>query len=519
MPTSKTEERVLIMAPVGRDAKAMAELLQERGWLTEICGSPPECAQFIAEGAGALLLTEEALGLPEVGTLLETLQKQPPWSELPLIVLTSGGESRTARLLDLIAAAAGGLTLLERPMSATTLWRAVEVALRSRRRQYQVRDLLEVRSKLSAIVEFSDDAIIGKDLTGVITSWNRGAQNLFGYTADEIVGQSVTLLIPPDRIGEEPQILARLRKGLSIEHYETIRCRKDGTRLDISLTVSPVRDEQGKVTGISKIARDISGRKRTEEALARAQAELLERAANLEKTVAQRTGELRAINEQLEEFVYSIAHDLRAPLRSMIGFPEMLLTEYAAGLSENAREMLRRIQRASHFMDKLLVDLLTYGRTARSEISLAPVPVQRVWKNALFQCAREIEERSAQIETAAPLPVVEAHEATLGQCLVNLLSNALKFIPAEVQPRIRFSAEPRDGFVRLWVEDNGIGIPADQHERIFKVFERVHGSRYPGTGIGLSIVRKGIERMGGHAGVESAPAGGSRFWIELRPAA
>ena len=506
------------MAPVGRDAKAMAELLQKRGWLTKICGTPPECARAITEGAGVLLLTEEALGLSDVGTLLETLQKQPPWSELPLIVLTSGGESRTMRLLDVTAAAAGSITLLERPMSAATLYRSVEVALRSRRRQYQVRDLLEVRSKLAAIVEFSDDAIIGKDLNGVITSWNRGAEKLFGYTPEEIIGQSVTILIPADRIEEEPQILARLRRGLSIEHYETVRCRKDGTRLDISLTVSPLRDEFGKVMGVSKIARDITSRKRAEAALAEAESELRKRAAALEKTVADRTAELRATNEQLEAFVYSIAHDLRAPLRSMIHFPELLVTEYAAGLNETGQEMLKRIQRAAQFMDKLLVDLLAYGRTARGEMSLAPVPVQRVWKSAFSQCAREIEQRGAQIETVTPLPVVKAHETTLGQCLTNLLSNALKFVPADIQPRIRFSAEEREGFIRLWVEDNGIGIPANQHERIFKVFERVHGARYPGTGIGLSIVHKGIERMGGNVGVQSAPGGGARFWIELRPA-
>jgi PAS domain S-box-containing protein len=399
-----------------------------------------------------------------------------------------------------------------------TLWRSVEVALRSRHRQYQVRDLLEVRSKLAAIVEFSDDAIISKDLNSVITSWNRGAEKLFGYTAQEAIGQPVTMLIPPDRIGEEPQILARVRRGRAIEHYETVRCRKDGTRLDISLTISPVRDERGKIIGVSKIARDISGRKRVEEDLRQAQMKLREHAASLEKTVADRTVELRAINEQLEAFVYSIAHDLRAPLRTMIAFPELLITEYAPGMNETANEMLRRIQRASQFMDKLLVDLLAYGRAARGEISLAPVSLQKVWKNALFQCAGEIEKRDAQIETVNPLPKVQAHETTLGQCLANLLGNALKFVPPESQPQIRFSAEERGGFVRLSVEDNGIGISADQHERIFNVFERVHGGRYPGTGIGLSIVRKGIERMGGKVGVQSVPEEGARFWIDLHPA-
>src|SRR5580704_3241299 len=209
MTTTKRDERVLIMAPVGQDAAIMADLLQARGCFTQVCNSPRECAQLITEGAGVLLLTEEALALPEVSILLETLQRQPPWSELPLILLAPGGESRAVRLLDVTAATAGGLILLERPMRMATLWRAVQVALRSRRRQYQVRDLIEVRSKLSAIVEFSDDAIISKDLNGIITSWNRSAERLFGYTAREAIGQSVTILIPADRIGEEPQILAR----------------------------------------------------------------------------------------------------------------------------------------------------------------------------------------------------------------------------------------------------------------------------------------------------------------------
>jgi signal transduction histidine kinase len=228
--------------------------------------------------------------------------------------------------------------------------------------------------------------------------------------------------------------------------------------------------------------------------------------------------ELRAINEQLEAFVYSIAHDLRAPLRTMTGFPELLITEHSAGLNDTARDLLHRIQRASQFMDKLLVDLLAYGRTARSELVLGYVSVQKAWKNALFQCAGRIEESDAKIKTVGPLPAVLGHEAMLGQCLANLLGNALKFVPAGTRPRVRFWAEERAGFIRLWVEDNGIGISKDHHERVFQVFERLNGSNYPGTGIGLSIVRKGIERMGGKIGLESAEGKGARFWIELRAA-
>ena len=497
----------------------MAELLKKHGFLAQVCEGPGQCARRIRENAGAVVLTEEGLMLPNVSELLEALKEQPGWSELPLIVLTSGGESRFATLLDLLASAAGTVTLLERPMRAATLWRSVEVALRSRRRQYQVRDLIESRSKLAAIVEFSDDAIISEDLQGVITSWNRGAEHLFGYTAEEAIGESVTMLIPANRLDEEPGILERIRRGERIVHYETVRRRKDGALLDISLTVSPLRNERGTIVGASKIARDVTERKRTEEALRQAQAELRDHATNLEKAVAERTADLRASNEQLETFVYSIAHDLRAPLRSMTGYAQLLMEDHAAGLDESARQMLKRIQGSSEFMDRLLLDLLAYGRAVRAELELGPVETQRAWETALFQCATQIEQSKAEVETLRPLPKVRAHEATLGQILANLLSNALKFVPQGVQPRVRFGGDRGDSMIRLWVEDNGIGIPPEHQRRVFRVFERLHGPRYAGTGIGLSIVRKGVERMGGQVGLESTPGKGSRFWIELPKAA
>ncbi|MGN6644758.1 MAG: sensor histidine kinase, partial [Verrucomicrobiota bacterium] len=238
-------------------------------------------------------------------------------------------------------------------------------------------------------------------------------------------------------------------------------------------------------------------------------------AGNLESAVAERTRELRATNEQLEAFVYSIAHDLRAPLRSMSGYSQLLLDDHTSDLNENARDLLNRIQASSEFMDKLLLDLLAFGRTARAEMKLSPVQVSKAWRAALFQYTAKIEQVQAQIETVEPLPTVVAHEVTLGQCLANLLSNALKFTDKGVRPSIRFCAEERGDHVRLWLEDKGIGIPAPQYERVFRVFERLNGSRYQGTGIGLSIVRKGVERMNGTIGLESEPGNGTRFWIEL----
>ena len=372
----------------------------------------------------------------------------------------------------------------------------------------------ESNQRLAAIVESSDDAIISKDLNGTIISWNRGAERLFGYRAEEAIGKPIIMLIPEDHIDEEPDILRRIRQGDRIEHYETVRRRKDGSLVDISLTVSPIKDVQGKIIGASKIARDISERKRAEKALQEARDLLAKANSELEDRVEERTAELAETNSQLEAFVYSIAHDLRAPLRSMQAFSTMLVDEYAPHLDEKACHYAQRIAAAAERMDALVLDLLAYGRVARSEIFLGTVNVQTAWMAALSQHEQTIREKNAIVEAASPLPNVRAHEATLGQALSNLLSNALKFVAPGVIPRIRLWAEDRTETGRLWIEDNGIGIAPEHQDRVFRVFERLN-PKYPGTGIGLSIVRKGVERMGGRVGLESTRGQGSRFWIEL----
>jgi PAS domain S-box-containing protein len=372
----------------------------------------------------------------------------------------------------------------------------------------------ETNQRLAAIVESSDDAIVSKDLNGIIASWNRGAERLFGYNVEEAVGKSITMVIPQDHIDEEAGILKRIRQGERIEHYETVRRRKDGSLVDISLSVSPVRDVNGKIIGASKIARDITERKRTENALKEAREQLAQVNNELEKRIQERTAELAETNSQLEAFVYSIAHDLRAPLRSMQAFSTMLVDEYAPTLDEKARHYAQRIASAAERMDTLVLDLLAYGRVARSEMVLGTVNVQVGWMAALNQNEQAIREKNAVVQATSPWPNVRAHEATLGQVLANLLSNGLKFVAPGVTPRIRLWAEDRVETVRLWIEDNGIGIAPEHQDRVFRVFERLN-PKYPGTGIGLSIVRKGIERMGGRVGLESTLGQGSRFWIEL----
>jgi signal transduction histidine kinase len=236
----------------------------------------------------------------------------------------------------------------------------------------------------------------------------------------------------------------------------------------------------------------------------------------LEDRVRARTAELQERNEELEAFGYSISHDLRAPLRAMEGFSQALLEDYGDRLDATGREYAERVVTATRRMDQLIRDLLAYSRVTRSDVRLGRLDLGRLVRMAVEQLDAEVRSRQARIEIEPPLPPVVGHEATLAQVIANLLANGMKFVPPERSPTIRVRAERRDGFVRCWIEDNGIGIAPEHHERVFRIFERLHRTEdYPGTGIGLAIVRKGVERMGGRVGLDSTVGAGSRFWVEL----
>ncbi|HEV2602073.1 MAG TPA: CHASE3 domain-containing protein [Microvirga sp.] len=236
----------------------------------------------------------------------------------------------------------------------------------------------------------------------------------------------------------------------------------------------------------------------------------------LEGQVAERTKQLTDANEELDAFAYTISHDLRAPLRAMHGYAEALAEDFGPELPEDGKRFTKRIQAAATRMESLIQDILSYSRLAREDVILRPVALERAVDAVLSRAAERIGEVGAVIAVERPLPDVLAHAPTLGQVVENLLLNAIKFVTPGDRPQVRVSAEHHDGRVRLLVDDNGIGIAAEHHDRIFRPFERLHGAEtYPGTGIGLAIVRRGIERMGGRVGVEALPDQGSRFWFEL----
>ncbi|MCD6051107.1 MAG: multi-sensor signal transduction histidine kinase [Verrucomicrobia bacterium] len=259
---------------------------------------------------------------------------------------------------------------------------------------------------------------------------------------------------------------------------------------------------------------NITARKRIEEALRKAKDALNQHAGNLEQEVAEQTAELRTAMDSLESLTYTMAHDLSAPIRAMRMLTTALVEDVP--LDETGKDYAQRINKAAERMAELINDLLDYGELTHLEFPLMTVDLEAQVKGGLKDLEEDIQRTGARVQMQGPWPVVTANETLLEQAVANLLGNALKFVAPGVRPVIRVRAETQGPMVRLWVEDNGIGIAPEHQDKIFGVFQRLHTTeKFPGTGVGLAIVKRAAERMGGSMGVESEPGKGSRFWIEL----
>ncbi len=283
--------------------------------------------------------------------------------------------------------------------------------------------------------------------------------------------------------------------------------RSDGTPFWALLTIT-LNTVEG-ITVADGLLEDIRDRKQAEMALQ-------ELNTTLETRVQERTAQLQAANEDLEEFAYSISHDMGAPLRAIQGYAHILIDDIGDSLKANHLRLLKQVAANAKQLATFMADLLTYSRFRQTEIQLAPVSLSEALTEVLAQLGPDIQSQQAQIQLKEPLPTVQANRPVLIQVLTNLLSNAVKFVATGVQPHIYIWTEQDDRQTRLWIEDNGIGIAPEEQEQIFRPFARLHREEdYPGTGIGLATARKGIERMGGQLGVESQLGQGSRFWIVL----
>jgi len=220
--------------------------------------------------------------------------------------------------------------------------------------------------------------------------------------------------------------------------------------------------------------------------------------------------------EELEFFSYSIVHDMRAPLRSMQGFATLLREEFGPKLDATGNDYLQRIAASAEQLDRLILEVLNYSKIVRTEVKLSSVDLDKLVRHIITMYPN-LQVHRSRIRVAGPLPPVWGNTATLTQAISNLLGNAVKFVKPGKAPRVNIQAEVINGWVRVWVEDNGIGIPKESQDRIFDIFHQLNRpGLYEGTGIGLAIVRKSIERLGGTVGMESNPKGGSRFWLQLK---
>ena len=361
--------------------------------------------------------------------------------------------------------------------------------------------------KYRSMFQHSSDAIFSLDLNGKIFDMNKRFVELFGYDRAELNTLHMVDLVDQDDQEKYREALQRLTTDGSAV-FEICFKKKNGESFPAEVSSSEFALDDKKM--IQGSVRNISERKQTEE-------EYKKYRKHLEDFVAQRTDQLEAANKELESFAYSVSHDLRAPLRAMEGFANALLEDYGASLDTAGRDYAQRVVSAAQHMDTLIQDLLAYSRLSRSALKPSAVSLDGVLGEVMHQFNPDISKTGAQIRVERPLPEVMGDHATLVQVLSNLLSNAIKFVQPGVKPGVKIWAEEKNGRVRLWVEDTGIGIAPEYYDRIFRIFERLQGvETYPGTGIGLAIVKKGLERMGGQAGVESVPGKGSKFWVELR---
>ena len=356
----------------------------------------------------------------------------------------------------------------------------------------------DARARLAAIVDSSNDAIIGTSLDGTITSWNAGAELLFGYTEGEMLGRALSTLHPPGHTPEEPLLLRRLIAGASVASFETVRLRRDGTEVDVSVTISPIRAADGTLVGASSVARDITERKRAEAALARA------------KDAAE------ASSRELEAFSYSVAHDLRAPLRGIDGFSLALMEDYGTRLDAEGVRYLTKVRESAQHMAQLIDSLLKLARVTQGNLVRDVVDLSALARRALAR----LEALEPQRQVAAVVADgLRAHgdARLLGILFDNLIGNAWKFTAKTPGARIEVGSLDA-GETTYFVRDNGAGFDMAHASKLFGVFQRLHSPQeFDGTGIGLATAHRIVRKHGGRIWAEAKVGGGAVFSFTLHP--
>jgi PAS domain S-box-containing protein len=500
-----SQANILLVDDHEANLLALEAVLQPLGQELIKVRSGEQALQFLAQKDFAVVLLDIRLGGMDGFEVAQRIRSQERSRHTPIIFVTAfeSDDFTPAKAYTL-----GAVDYLIKPLVPEVLRAKVEVFLALYQRTEQVRELQrqqteQVRGELAAIVESSEDAIIGMDLQGIITSWNKGAERLYGYTAKDIVGKPVSLLHPADHPEAFPDLLERLRGGQRIEPYHTVRLRKDDSRVDVSLSVSPIKDGQGTVIGASKIARDIGPQKRLEEELRRNAEELAE------------------AHRQKDQFLAMLAHELRNPLAPLrTGVHLLRMPQTPPDVRERTHDMMER--QLCH-LSRLVDDLLDVSRIVRGQIQL------RKERLDLRRLVRTVcEDRRAVLEQAGmtfhldipqtPLCVM-GDQTRLTQILNNLLDNTLKFAKGRQNVTVRLRSDVEHQQAILSVRDEGIGIAPELLPRLFTPFlqaDRSLDRSRGGLGLGLAMVKGLVELHGGSVTASSEGAGrGAEFTVRL----
>jgi PAS domain S-box-containing protein len=360
------------------------------------------------------------------------------------------------------------------------------------------------RDLLAQVVQVSADAIFTEDLAGVVTSWNAAAERLYGRPAEDVVGRPADVLHPARCADELVAARDRARAGERVERFDTLHARADGSVVPVSLTVSPLRSATGAVIALATSVQDVGERTR-----------LLADLENAQRDLERKQEVLLRSNRDLEQFAYVASHDLSEPLRVITGYVQLLERRYGEVLDERGERYMRHVVEGCQRMRDLIDDLLHYSRFLRVERDPQVVDTRALVQTVVDGLRTQVEAERAQVVVGDLLPV-HSDPVALAALVQNLVSNAVKFHRPEQAPRVEVSTEPHGGSVVLRVDDDGIGVPAEFREKVFRMFQRLHvREEYGGTGIGLAVVQKVAEQAGGQVWVEDSPLGGARFCVTL----
>ncbi len=440
------------------------------------------------DGNAPGLKIAEELGIPTASNYADFLRK----NHIDVVLNLTGDNSISDRIME----DRDDIEVLG-ALSAKIIWRLVNE--RKKREEDKTRlieklellntALLESKEYLENIVEHSADMIIITDLAKNITMFNKGAENMLGYGRDEVIGSPAEELYYNKT--ERQNILRMLNEDGNVSNYETKLKTKDGRLIDISLTISQLKNSAGDVIGTVGISKDITEKKKLEI-------------------------KLKETNQELENFVYTVSHDLKAPLRAINGFSGFLLEDYGDKINEDGRHYLERIKNGVKQMQALIDDLLELSRLGRVSNPFEDVRVSVLLGQIKDELQYQVKERNAKIDIKGGMPVINCDKVRIYQVFSNLLTNALKFTKKGIPPEIEIGCKNRDGEWEFYVKDNGMGIAEEYHKKIFEIFQRLHKpEEFEGTGIGLTIVRRVIELHGGNIRVESEEGRGATFFFTI----